>query len=139
MEKSGKTFWLVKTEPNVFSWDDLIKAPAIWDGVRNYAARNHLKQMQKGDLVFVYHSNIGREIVGLAVVTKQFFQDPTTNDERWVAIELTAKKKFKKPLPLDIIKKTKGLQQMKLVTIGRLSVMPVTNEEAEIILKSMLE
>src|SRR5688572_16574534 len=111
------TYWLMKTEPDVFSWDDLEKKPATWDGVRNYAARNHMKAMKKGDKVFIYHSNIGKEIVGLASVTKTFFQDPTTDDDRWVAVEVKAEKKFKKTLPLEIIKQTKELKLMKLVTI----------------------
>lgn len=129
------TYWLMKTEPDVFSWDDLEKKPAIWDGVRNYAARNHMKAMQKGDKVFIYHSNIGKEIIGLANVTKTFFQDPTTDDDRWVAVEVKAEKKFKKTLPLEIIKQTTELKLMKLVTIGRLSVMPVTAAEAKKIIE----
>lgn len=128
------TYWLAKTEPDVFSWEELEKKPAIWDGVRNYAARNNLKAMKKGDKVFIYHSNIGREIVGLATVIRESFPDPTIDDDRWVAVEMKAEKKFKKTLPLDVIKATKELQQMKLVTIGRLSVTPVTNEEAKKIL-----
>lgn len=130
-------YWLVKTEPDVFSWDELAKKPATWDGVRNYAARNNLKAMQKGDKVFVYHSNIGREIVGLATVSKEFFQDPTIDDDRWVAVQLKAEKKFKKPLTLEVIKQTPELLQMKLVTIGRLSVMPVTEAEAKYILAAV--
>lgn len=129
------TYWLMKTEPDVFSWDDLEKKPAIWDGVRNYAARNHMKTMKKGDKVFIYHSNIGKEIIGLATVTKTFFQDPTTDDDRWVAVEVKAEKKFKKTLPLEIIKQTAELKLMKLVTIGRLSVMPVTAAEAKKIIE----
>ncbi len=126
--------WLAKTEPDVFSWDDLEKKPAVWDGVRNYAARNNLKAMKKGDKVFIYHSNIGKEIVGLATVTKEFFQDPTTDDDRWVAVEVKAMKKFKKPLTLEAIKAHKQLKEMTMIKIGRLSVTPVTEKEADLIM-----
>jgi predicted RNA-binding protein with PUA-like domain len=128
------TYWLAKTEPNVFSWDDLEKKPANWDGVRNYAARNHLRAMQKGDLVFIYHSNIGKEIVGIAKVTKEHFPDPTAKEGDWSAVEVKADKKFKKTLPLADIKIHKVLKNMTMIKIGRLSVTPVTEVEAKLIL-----
>lgn len=128
-------YWLAKTEPDVFSWDDLEKKPAIWDGVRNYAARNNLKAMKKGDKVFIYHSNIGKEIVGLATVTKEFFQDPTTDDDRWVAVEVKALKKFKRPLTLTEVKEHKLLKGMEMIRIGRLSVTGVTEKEADCIIE----
>jgi predicted RNA-binding protein with PUA-like domain len=129
------TYWLAKTEPDVFSWDDLEKKPANWDGVRNYAARNNLKSMKKGDKVFIYHSNIGKEIVGLAKVTKEHFPDPTAKEGDWVAVEVKAEKKFNKTLPLAEIKNHPVLKNMSIIRIGRLSVTPVTTEEAEIILR----
>lgn len=128
-------YWLAKTEPDVFSWDDLEKKPAIWDGVRNYAARNNLKAMKKGDKVFIYHSNIGKEIVGLATVTKEFFQDPTTDDDRWVAVEVKALKKFKRPLTLADVKEHKLLKGMEMIRISRLSVTGVTEKEADCIVE----
>lgn len=128
-------YWLAKTEPDVFSWDDLEKKPAIWDGVRNYAARNNLKAMKKGDKVFIYHSNIGKEIVGLATVTKEFFQDPTTDDDRWVAVEVKALKKFKRTLTLAEVKEHKLLKGMEMIRISRLSVTGVTEKEADCIVE----
>ena len=127
------SYWLAKTEPDVFSWDGLEKKPANWDGVRNYAARNHLKSMKKGDKVFIYHSNIGKEIVGLAKVTKEHFPDPTAKEGDWVAVEVKAEKKFKKTLPLAEIKNHAVLKNMAIIRIGRLSVTPVTEEEAYLI------
>ncbi|MFN3342442.1 MAG: EVE domain-containing protein [Flavobacteriales bacterium] len=120
-------YWLLKSEPDVFSWDDLVKkGPSVWDGVRNYQARNNLKAMKKGDKALFYHSNIGREIVGVATITKPFFPDPTIDDERWVAVEVKAQKKFKNAVTLDTIKNTPALAKLPLVTHSRLSVMPVS-------------
>ncbi|MFZ5553806.1 MAG: EVE domain-containing protein [Bacteroidota bacterium] len=122
-------YWLMKTEPDVFSWDDLVtKGPSAWDGVRNYAARNNLRAMKKGDKVLIYHSNIGKEVVGISVVTKEHFPDPTTTDERWLAVQVKAEKKFKKTVELSTIKSTPSLQKMMIVTHSRLSVMPVSAE-----------
>jgi len=122
--------WLVKSEPSTYSFEQLIKdKQTIWDGVRNYAARIHLKAMKKGDEVFFYHSNEGMEIVGIAKVSKEFFQDPTTNDEAWVAVELKPLKKLMNPVSLEKIKKDKRLADMALVRLGRLSVQPVTDKE----------
>ena len=127
--------WLVKSEPSAYSWDQLVKEKqTVWSGVRNYAARLHLRNMKKGDEVFFYHSNEGTDIVGIATVAKEFYQDPTTDDDRWVAVDLKPKKKLKKPVSLDTIKKDKRLAKMALVRIGRLSVQPVTDEEWEIVM-----
>jgi predicted RNA-binding protein with PUA-like domain len=129
-------FWLVKSEPSVFSYDQLEKEKhATWDGVRNYAARLHLNGMKKGDEVFFYHSNDGLAIVGIAKVSKEHYQDPSTTDERWVAVDLKPFKKLKNPVSLDAIKKDRRLANMALVRIGRLSVQPVTEAEWKIILE----
>ena len=129
-------YWLVKSEPSAYSWDQLVKdKKTTWDGIRNYAARNHLKAMKKDDEVFFYHSNEGVEIVGIAKVAKEYFQDPGTDDKNWVAVELKPHKKLKKPVPLTVIKADKRLAQMALVRIGRLSVQPVTEDEFNIIME----
>jgi predicted RNA-binding protein with PUA-like domain len=123
-------FWLVKSEPSVYSFEQLKKdGETTWDGIRNYAARLHLRGMKKGDEVLFYHSNEGLDIVGIAKVSKEAFQDPTTDDDAWVAVNLKAHKKLKKPVTLDTIKKDKRLKEMALVRIGRLSVQPVTEKE----------
>jgi len=129
-------YWLVKSEPFKYSWDQFTKdKTTFWDGVRNYAARLHLRAMKKGDEVFFYHSNEGLEIVGIAQVVKEAYHDPTTEDDRWVAVDLKAKKSLKKPVSLDDIKKEKKLQEMALIRISRLSVQPVTDEEWKIVMK----
>lgn len=123
-------FWLVKSEPQVYSWDQFEKEGyTVWEGVRNYAARLHLRNMKKGDLVLYYHSNQGLEIVGVAEVAKEHYQDPSTADERWVAVDLKPHKKLARPVSMNLIKKEKKLAQMALVRIGRLSVQPVTDNE----------
>src|SRR5437762_5619625 len=123
-------YWLVKSEPSAYSWEQLVKDKQTqWTGVRNYAARLHLKSMKKGDEVLFYHSNKGLDIVGIAKVAKEAYQDPTTDDDRWVAVDLKAHKKLKTPVPLDTIKKDKRLKDMALVRIGRLSCQPVTEKE----------
>jgi predicted RNA-binding protein with PUA-like domain len=128
--------WLVKSEPSVYSWDDLEKEKeTAWTGIRNYAARLHLRNMKKGDEVFFYHSNEGTDIVGIAAVTKEAYQDPTTDDDRWSAVNIKAKRKLKNPVSLDTIKKDKRLKNMALVRIGRLSAQPVTDEEWKVILE----
>ncbi|HEY4874949.1 MAG TPA: EVE domain-containing protein [Puia sp.] len=128
-------YWLVKSEPSTYSWEQLQKdKQTTWDGVRNYAARIHLKAMKKGEEVFFYHSNEGMEIVGIAKVSKEFFQDPTTDDDAWVAVELKPYKKLKNPVSLETIKKDKRLAEMALVRIGRLSVQPVSEKEHDIIM-----
>jgi predicted RNA-binding protein with PUA-like domain len=129
-------YWLVKSEPSAYSWDQLVKDKhTVWSGVRNYAARIHLKAMKKGDEVLYYHSNEGTEIVGIAKVAKEFYQDPTTTDDAWVAVDLKPFKRLKNPVSLANIKADKRLDNMALVRIGRLSVQPVTEEEWAIIME----
>jgi predicted RNA-binding protein with PUA-like domain len=129
-------YWLVKSEPFKYSWDQFVKdKKTTWDGVRNYAARNNLKAMAKGDLVFFYHSNEGVEIVGVAEVTKTFYQDPTTKEEAWVVVDLKPKKKLTQAVTLATIKADKRLQSMQLVKLQRLSVSVVTPQEFELILQ----
>lgn len=129
-------YWLVKSEPFKYSWDQFEKdKTTIWDGVRNYAARNNLRAMKKGDEVFFYHSNEGLEIVGIAKVSKEAYQDPTTTEPAWVVVELKPFKKLKKPVSLDTIKKEKRLANMALVRLGRLSVQPVTDEEFAVVME----
>jgi predicted RNA-binding protein with PUA-like domain len=128
--------WLVKSEPSVYSWDQLEKdKQTVWSGIRNYAARLHLRAMKKGDEVLFYHSNEGMEIVGIAKLSKEHYQDPTTDDERWVAVDIKAFRRLKKPVSLTQIKEDKRLANMALVRIGRLSTQPVTEEEWAIIMK----
>lgn len=129
-------YWLVKSDPETYSWHDLLKdGSTSWDGVRNYAARNHLKGMKKGDRVLVYHSGGESVVVGIASVLKEFFQDPTTDETTWVSVNLKAEKALKKPVSLAQIKSDKNLKSMLLVTIGRLSVMPVKPEEFDAIVE----
>lgn len=129
-------YWLVKSEPFKYSWDDFVKdGRTYWDGVRNYQARNNLKAMKKGDRVLYYHSNKGLEVVGVAEVVKEFYQDPTTDDERWVVVDLKPVKALEIPVPLSEIKKEKRLQDISLIKQSRLSVMPVAKEEYELIVK----
>ena len=129
-------YWLVKSEPDAYSWQQLVKdKETSWDGVRNFAARIHLKAMKKGDEVLYYHSNEGTEIVGIAKVAKEFYQDPTTDDDKWVSVLLKPVKALKKPVSLAQIKANKRLQNMALVRIGRLSVQPVTDEEWNVIMQ----
>ena len=128
--------WLVKSEPSVYSWDDLVKEKqTCWSGVRNYAARINLRAMKKGDEVLYYHSNEGVEIVGIAKVAKEAYQDPTTEDERWVAVDLKPHKKLKNPVSLATLKADKRFANMDLVRLGRLSVQTVKPEEWEWVLK----
>ena len=116
-------YWLVKSEPVKYSWSQFQKdKKACWDGVRNYAARNNLKAMKKGDLALFYHSNEGLEIVGIAKVVKEHYQDPTTGEIAWVAVDFAPFKKLKKPVSLSIIKDDEMLKSMDLVRLARLSV-----------------
>ncbi len=129
-------YWLVKSEPFKYSWEQFEKdGQTFWDGVRNYAARNNLRSMQKGDLVLWYHSNEGLEIVGIAKVSKEAYQDPTTDEEAWVAVDLKPYKKLKKPVSLPQIKTEKRLKDMALVRLGRLSVQPVTDAEWQVVME----
>jgi predicted RNA-binding protein with PUA-like domain len=128
-------YWLVKSEPFKYSWEQFEKdKKTFWDGVRNYQARNNLKAMKKGDLVMWYHSNEGKEIVGIAKVVKEHYQDPTTEDPNWVVVDLAPFKKLKKSITLEQIKAHKGLQNIALVRQGRLSVSPLKVEEFDLIL-----
>lgn len=128
-------YWLVKSEPFKYSWEDLLKDKAtFWDGVRNYAARNNLKAMKAGDPVLFYHSNEGLEIIGIAEVVREAYPDPTIEDERWVAVDLKPVKTLPKPVKLAEIKKEEALRDMALVKFSRLSVSPVKEEEFKIIL-----
>ncbi len=131
-------YWLLKSEPNVWSIDQQLKAGAIgadWDGVRNYQAANNLKKMEKGDLCFFYHSNIGKEIVGIVEVIKTAFIDPTDKDKRFVAVKVKYKSKLKTPVSLENIKKNKDLKDIALIKQSRLSVMPINTKCWKIILK----
>lgn len=129
-------YWLVKSEPSTYSWEQFVKdKKTTWDGVRNYAARIHLRAMKKGDEVLYYHSNEGMEIVGIAKVDKEAYQDPTIDDDKWVAVDLKSLKRLTKPVSLTQIKDDKRLQQMALVRISRLSVQPVSKDEWQIIMK----
>lgn len=124
------SYWLVKSEPFKYSWDQFVlDKQTFWDGVRNYGARNNLKAMKKGDLVLFYHSNEGVEIVGIAKVVKESYQDPTTEETAWVVVDLKPVKKLKKTVPLSIIKKDNRLADMDLVRLGRLSVQTVKESE----------
>jgi predicted RNA-binding protein with PUA-like domain len=130
------SYWLVKSEPSVYAYDQLEKdGQTFWEGVRNYAARNHLKAMKKGDQVLFYHSNEGLEIVGIAKVSKEHYQDPTTDEDAWVVVDLKPYKRLKKPVSLTQIKTDKRLKDMALVRIGRLSVQPVTEKEWKVIME----
>ncbi len=129
------SYWLVKSEPLTYSWDQFVKdKKTTWDGIRNYAARLHVRAMKKGDEVLFYHSNEGLEIVGIAKVIKEAYPDPTTKDD-WSAVDLKAHKKLKKPVTLNEIKKDKRLADMALIRISRLSVQPVKEEEWKIIME----
>lgn len=123
-------YWLIKSEPFKYSWEQFKKdKKTIWDGVRNYAARNNLRDMKKGDLAFFYHSNEGMEIVGIAKVVKESYQDPTTTETAWLVVEFAPYKDLKKPVSLEQIKKESSLEKMDLVRLARLSVGKVTELE----------
>jgi len=129
-------YWLVKQEPESYSWSDFVKdGKTVWSGVRNFAARNNLRAMKKGDPVFYYHSVTGKEIVGLARIAKEAYPDPTAIEGDWSCVDLVPDKALKKPVSLDVIKSDKVLKAMKLVKIGRLSVSPVTKEQFDRILE----
>ena len=131
-------YWLLKSEPDVWSIDQQMRAGvrgATWDGVRNYQAANFLKAMKVGDLCFFYHSNIGREIVGIVEVIKSSFPDKTDKKNRFVAVQVRFKSKFKYPISLQIIKKTKEISHLPLIKQSRLSVMPIDFKSWKIIYK----
>ena len=123
-------YWLIKSEPHKYSWDQFVTdKKTFWDGVRNYAARNNLRAMKKGDQVLYYHSNEGLEIVGIAEVAKEAYQDPTTDDANWVVVDVKPLKALKKSVTLSQIKSDASLANMALVKLSRLSVQPVTTDE----------
>jgi predicted RNA-binding protein with PUA-like domain len=127
--------WLVKSEPFKYSWEQFVKdKKAVWDGVRNYAARNNMRAMKKGDLVFFYHSNEGLAIVGIAKVVKEAYQDPTTDDTAWSVVEIAPFKALKRPVTLAEIKADKKLAEMQLIKLSRLSVGSVKPHEFDHIL-----
>jgi len=129
-------YWILKSEPDVYSFDDLVKqGVGTWDGVRNYTARNNLRNMKEGDLAFFYHSNIGKEIVGIVKVVGEAFPDPTIQDERWVAIEVMAENRLYKPISLAQLKSDAAIQHIGLVRMSRLSVIPIDKEDFYYILK----
>lgn len=128
-------YWLVKSEPGAYSWDDFVKLGRDhWDGVRNYQARNNMKLMKVGDEVLFYHSVNEKQIVGIASVVKEYYQDPTTEDDRWVVVDLEPIRKLEKPVTLAQIKSDKEFEGFALIKNSRLSVMPVSKEHFEIIL-----
>ena len=131
-------YWLLKSEPDVWSLDQqkkVGKKGSMWDGVRNYQARNNLKKMRVGDLCFFYHSNIGKEIVGIVEVVKEAFLDPTDKKKMFVAVKVRFKQKFKKPIKLEDIKKNSSLSEIPLIKQSRLSVMPIDSKSWKILNK----
>ena len=129
-------YWLLKSEPDAWSWDNQVREGAsMWDGVRNYQARNNLKHMKKNDLCFFYHSVTERSIVGIVKVVKEYYPDPTDKTGRFVVVDVKATKKLKNPVSLDQIKENSKLKDIALVKQSRLSVMPLKKTEWEIIIK----
>ena len=129
-------YWLLKSEPDAWSWDNQVKEGAsMWDGVRNYQARNNLKEMKKNDLCFFYHSVTERSIVGIVKVAKEYYPDPTDKTGRFVVVDVSATKKLKNPVSLDQIKENSKLQDIALVKQSRLSVMPLKKNEWNEIIK----
>ena len=132
----ARSYWLVKQEPEAYSWDDFVKeGETYWDGVRNYQARNNLRAMKKGDLVFFYHSVSDKEIVGVAKVTREHYPDPTAKEGDWSVVDLAAANPMKKPVSLAQIKVDKSLEDIALIKHSRLSVMPITEAEFRRILE----
>ena len=129
-------YWLLKSEPDAWSWDNQVKEGAsMWDGVRNYQARNNLKEMKKNDLCFFYHSVTERSIVGIVKVVKEYYPDPTDKTDRFVVVDVKATKKLKNSVSLDQIKENNKLKDIALVKQSRLSVMPLKKTEWDIIIK----
>lgn len=129
-------YWLVKSEPFKYSWEQFVKdGKTFWDGVRNYQARNNLRDMKKGDKALFYHSNEGMCVVGIAKISKEAYPDPTIDDERWLAVDLEPVKALKQPVTLAEMKQQPGLENLGLIRQGRLSVSSLSKEEYELILK----
>lgn len=127
-------YWLLKTEPGTYSWNDLVRdKKTVWDGVRNFQARNNLKAMKKGDAVFIYHSGDDKAVIGTAKITKEAYPDP--KDKDWVVVEISAKRKLKKPVTLSQIKAIENLSSMVLVRSSRLSVQPVLEDEFNMVIE----
>ena len=127
-------YWLVKSEPCKYSWDQFVKDKrTYWDGVRNYQARNNLSAMKKGDAVLFYHSNEDLAVVGIARVVKEAYQDPTTEDQRWVVVDLEPVEPLSQSVSLNEMKQDRDLQDIALIRQGRLSVMSLTQEEFTVI------
>lgn len=133
-KRSTGSYWMVKQEPETYSWDDFVKdGETDWTGVRNYQARNNLKAMKAGDRVLFYHSGKEKAVVGTAEVTKAAYADPTADDEQWVAVDLKPVKRLKNPVPLAAIRYDKRLSELPLIRQSQLSVMPLTKDEFETI------
>ena len=131
-----KKYWLVKSEPSTWSWEDQVQSKIdMWDGVRNYQARNNLMKMKKGDHCFFYHSVNEKSVIGIVEVHKEHYPDPTDKSKKFVAIDVKALKKLKYPVTLDRIKKNNKLQNISLIKQSRLSVMPLTIKEFKEIIK----
>ncbi|MEY2901299.1 MAG: hypothetical protein RLY89_405 [Bacteroidota bacterium] len=129
-------YWLIKSEPFKYSWEQFEQEGlTMWDGVRNYGARNNLRSMKKGDLAFWYHSNEGMEIVGIAKVVKEAYQDPTTDNPAWLVVDFKPHKKLKVPVSLQMLKQDPRLTNMDLIRLGRLSVQTVKPEEWDIVMQ----
>ncbi|REJ81302.1 MAG: EVE domain-containing protein [Bacteroidetes bacterium] len=129
-------YWLIKSDPDTFSFHDMLKEKETqWDGVRNYAARNFLREMKRGDTVLVYHSGGESKIMGLATVTAEHFPDPTADSDTWLAVKLKAGKLLKSPVDLSSIKKEPKLSEIPLIKISRLSVMPIEEKDFKLLLK----
>ena len=132
----AQAYWLMKSEPFKYAWDQLVRdGSTYWDGVRNYEARNNLAAMKKGDLALYYHSNEGKEVVGVVEIVKESYPDPTTDDERWVVVEIEPRVPFREPVSLGTIKVDPKLAQIQLVRRGRLSVVPLTAAEFRYLLE----
>lgn len=128
--------WLIKSEPFKYSWEQMLSDKrTFWDGVRNYQARNNLREMKEGDLCFFYHSNEGKEIVGIVKIVKEHYQDPTSEDANWVVVDVAPFETLKKTVTLEQIKNDKRLANIGLVKQGRLSVMKLTQYEFDVILE----
>jgi predicted RNA-binding protein with PUA-like domain len=129
-------YWLIKSEPFKYSWEQFLKDKrTFWDGVRNYAARNNMKSMKIGDELLFYHSNEGLAVVGIAKVVKEYYQDPTTDEDAWVVVDVSPVKTLKKTVTLQQIKADKRLAQMEIVRLSRLSVSKVQPEEWKVIME----
>ena len=128
-------YWLMKSEPGAYSWDDMLKdGRTYWDGVRNYTARNNMKSMKVGDRAFFYHSVKEKTIIGVVKIVKEYYQDPTTDDDRWVVVDIEPELTLNNPITLEQVKSDDRLSDMVLVKQSRLSVQPVTKEEFDIIM-----